>query len=114
MANVKVTWDAKSFTDKTRKAATDGLEEFAKGVWQPQAQTDCPVSSGTMRGSLGTERDDVNSVIYVGGGGAASSYILKQELDRSIRHNVGKAGFIKDSLDMHSGEIAEYVKKHIG
>ena len=40
MANVKVTWDAKSFTDKTRKAATDGLEEFAKGVWQPQAQTD--------------------------------------------------------------------------
>ena len=49
----------------------------------------------------------------VGGGGEASSYIAKQELDRSLRHPVGKAGFIQDSVTMHKSEMIEIVKKKI-
>lgn len=111
MANIK--WDHSKFLNDTKKKGVDGLEEFALGVWKPQAQSDCPVKSGTMKNSLTTERDDAKSCVYVGGGGAASSYILTQEMDRSIHHRVGKAGFILDSVNMHSHEIPDYVKKHV-
>lgn len=81
--------------------------------WQPAAKRDSPVDTGTMRNSLGVERSDSERCCYVGGGGASSSYILKQELDRSIHHRVGKAGFIGDNVQDLSPKLGSYVQKHI-
>ena len=108
-----VTWDHKSFSDKVKKAGLSGVEEWCRAEWQPQAKQDCPVKGGTMRNSLGVERDDANSCCYVGGGGGAASYIKKQELDRSLSHPTGKAGFIGDTVQMKASKLPAYVKKHI-
>lgn len=78
-----------------------------------QAKEDCPVLNGDMRGSLGTERDNAKKCVYLGGGGPAKDYILKQELDRSLYHDDGKAGFIRDSVEMHAGKLKSFVEKHI-
>ncbi|MCK9570397.1 hypothetical protein M0R72_15730 [Candidatus Pacearchaeota archaeon] len=109
-----VSWNDKAFKDKMRKAGNDGIEEFALTCWLPQAKAACPVDGGTMRNSLGVERDDNNNCCYAGGGGASSSYILKQELDRSLRHPSGRAGFIGDTLQQNISKLPTYVKKHIG
>jgi hypothetical protein len=96
-----------------KKAALDGIEEWCNAAWLPQARADCPVDSGTMRNSLGVERDNAGQCCYVGGGGAASSYIMKQELDRSLSHTIGKAGFIEDSVTDNMPSVNSYVKKHV-
>lgn len=111
MANVS--WNDGGFKKKIKKQGLDGLEEWGRAAWHPQAYRDAPKKTSTMAVSLGVERDEANSCIYVGGGGAAKDYILKQELDRSLHHEVGKAGFIADSVEMHSGKLASYVKKHV-
>jgi hypothetical protein len=106
-------WDDSKFKKSIITKAIDGLEEWAKVEWHPAAFKDSPVKTGVMRGSLGEERDDANKCIYVGGGGESSSYILKNELDRSIHHPVGKAGFIGDNVKELSPKLAFYVQKHI-
>ena len=109
-----ISWNDSGFKKKCVSAAMDGLEEWGQTAWLSQARQDCPVKDGTMRNSLGVERSDSEKCVYVGGGGAASDYILKQELDRSLHHEVGKSGFIKDSCEMHAGKLTAYVKKHVG
>jgi len=109
-----IKWDHKAFVDQTVKKGLDGLEDFGLTVWRPRAVKDAPKLSGTMAGSLGVERDDKNKCIYVGGGGQSKSYILKQELDRSLHHEVGKAGFIGDTLQANISKLPTYVKKHVG
>ena len=108
-----VSWDDSNFHKNTIKKGVDGLEEWGKVEWHPKAFGDSPVKSGAMRGSLGVERDDNNKCIYVGGGGESKDYILKQELDRSLHHEVGKAGFIMDTVKEKSPLLSQYVKKHI-
>ena len=108
---VNISWNGSSFSAEVVEKAMDGIEEWCQGTWLPQATQDCPVDSGVMRGSLGVERH--KDYCVVGGGGEASSYIAKQELDRSLRHPVGKAGFIQDSVTMHKSEMIEIVKKKI-
>ena len=111
MADIK--WDHTAFLKNITSKALDGVEECAKGVMLTQAQKDCPVDRGTMRDSLGTERDDTNRCIYLGGGGDAKAYIKRQEMDRSLNHPSGKAGFIRDSVQMHSSKLTSYVHKHV-
>jgi hypothetical protein len=114
---MSVTWSDGPFKKKVIAAGMDGLEEFALTVWKPHAQRDCPVSpinGGTMRNSLGYERDDANKVVYVGGGGAAKDYIFKQEMDSSLRHTTGKAHFINGTLQENISKLPQYVKKHVG
>ncbi|MCK9571582.1 hypothetical protein M0R72_21710 [Candidatus Pacearchaeota archaeon] len=119
---MSATWNDGPFKKAVVKRGMDGLEEFALTVWKPQAQRDCPVgvypagsgkSGGTMRNSLGYERDDSNKVVYVGGGGAATDYIFVQEKDRSLHHTTGKAGFINDTLQSNISKLPTYIKKHI-
>lgn len=111
---MSITWNDTAFKKKVVKGGMDGLEEWGLTAWRPQAVQDAPKESGTMAGSLTVERDDANRCIYVGGGGQAKAYILKQELDRSIRHEVGKAGFIGDTVQQNASKISSYVKKHVG
>jgi hypothetical protein len=112
MANVK--WDDSNYKKSTVTKALDGVEECVKGLMLTQAREDCPVKTGTLRDEgLGTERDDANKCIYLGAGGPAKDYAKRQELDRSLNHRVGKAGFIRDSVEMHASKLNEYVEKHI-
>jgi hypothetical protein len=108
-----VSWNDASFKKNAHKAGMDGIEEWCRVEWQTKAKQDCPVHTGTMRGSLGVERDDANSCCYVGGGGAARDYILKQEIDRSLHHDIGKAGFIGDTVQDKASKLSGYVKKHL-
>lgn len=108
-----VQWNDSSFKRKVVSAGMDGLNEWGLTVWLPVAKQNCPVDQGTMRNSLGVERDDANKCIYVGGGGQAKAYILKQELDRSLHHNVGKAGFIKDTVEQNISKAPSYIKKRL-
>lgn len=113
---MSVQWDDSNFKKATIKRGMDGLEEFALTVWLPQARINCPVApvnGGTMRNSLGYERDDSQKVVFVGGGGAAKDYIFKQEMDRSLHHTTGKPGFINDTLQDNVSKLPVYVKKHI-
>lgn len=110
MANI--TWNDANFKKKIKEKGVDGLEEWGRTVWHPQAYKDAPKKTSTMAGSLGVERGP--DCIWVGGGGQAKAYILKQELDRSLHHEVGKAGFIGDSVQMHARELPAFVKKHVG
>ena len=111
MADIK--WDHSKFVKSTKTKALDGIEECAKGVMLTQAKEDCPVDHGIMRGSLTTERDDANLCVYLGGGGPAEAYIHRQEVDRSLQHKVGKAGFIRDSVDMHAPKLKGYIQSHV-
>jgi hypothetical protein len=107
-----VTWN-RGWGSKIVSRAMDGLEECVRVEMLAQAQRDCPVDRGTMRASLGVERDDANKCVYLGGGGAAKAYIFRQEIDRSLNHTVGKAGFIRDSVEMHASKLPKYIKRRI-
>jgi hypothetical protein len=111
MANFQ--WDHSRFVKSTETTALDGIEECAKAVMATQAKEDCPVDHGTLRDSIGTKRDTANKCVYLGCGGPAKDYALRQEMDRSLNHKVGKAGFIRDSVEMHAGKLNSYVQKHI-
>ena len=111
MADVK--WHPQNFVKTLTKNALDGVEEWAMVEWQPQAYEDAPKKTSTMAGSLGHERDDSAKCVYVGGGGRAKDYILKQELDRSLVHSVGKAGFIIDTVNSKKSSLPQYIKDHI-
>ncbi len=113
MAYVKIISNFKKFGDEKTMKALDGVEEWARTLVLSQAKIDCPVDTGTMRNSLTTERSNEEKCVYVGGGGAAAKYIKRQELDRSLHHNVGKAGFIRDSVLMHLNKLPEYIKRRI-
>ena len=109
-----VVWHGAAFEKKIKKAALDGVEEWGRTTWLPQANKDCPVApkfGGTMRGSLGVER--ARNHIKIGGGGPAKDYIFIQEMDRSLNHTVGKAGFIRDSAKMHEHKIPTFIKKRV-
>ena len=110
---MSISWNDSGFKKKIVSAGMDGLEEWGRVEWHPQAYKDSPKKTSTMAGSLGIERDDANKCLYVGGGGQAKDYILKQELDRSLHHEVGKAGFIGDTVQMKASKLPAYVKKHI-
>lgn len=92
----------------------DAIREWCEGVWLPQAVIDCPVDTGVMRESLGVDPRPAELACYVGGGGAAESYIMKQELDASLHHNVGKAHFIVGSVQEHINELGEMIKERAG
>jgi hypothetical protein len=114
MANLK--WDHSAFQKSVHTKAMDGVEELARGPILTEAKENCPVApvnGGTMRGSLGVERDDQASRCYVGGGGAAAAYIFRQHQDMTLNHTSGRAKFITGAVEAHSGELKKYIEKHL-
>lgn len=109
MSFTSIFWNA-LWGKKVLDQAMNGLERWARVEALTQAKMDCPVDTGTMRNSLDVERSDAERCVYLGGGGAAKKYILRQELDRSLHHRVGKAGFIRDSVMMHLRSLPEYLR----
>ena len=114
MADIK--WDHSAFRKSAHDKAMDGVEELARGPILTEAKENCPVApehGGTMRNSLGVERDDANSCCYVGGGGAAAAYIWKQHQDMTLNHTTGRAKFITGPVEAHQGEMKKYIEKHL-
>jgi hypothetical protein len=114
---MKITeWAAGAVINATKKKALDGLEEWGKGEVLSEMKRQCPVApvnGGTMRNSLGTERDDDRGVIILGGGGPAESYIYRQHQDASLNHTTGKSHFITDPVEQLAPNAAQYVEKHL-
>jgi hypothetical protein len=111
MADIK--WDHSSFVKSAKKKGLDGVEECARGLMLTTAKERCPVDNGTMRNSLGVERDDANLCVYLGGGGAAKAYIFRQHQDMSLNHTSGQAKFITSAIETHSKELKGFVEKHL-
>lgn len=111
---MKIDWRGGKWGERIRKNALDGVEECVRTLMATQAREDCPVDKGVLRASIGVERNDAERCVYLGCGGAARKYALRQEVDRSLHHRVGKAGFIRDSVVMHAGKLPAYIKKHVG
>jgi len=114
---MKITeWFAPAIIARARKAGLDGVEEWARGEVLSEMRRQCPVApinGGTMRNSLGTERDDENNVIILGGGGAAESYIYIQHQRADFNHTTGKSHFIIDPVEQLTPNLPEYVQKHL-
>ena len=111
---MKITeWAAASVIQSAKKKAMDGLEEWAKGEVLSEMKRQCPVDQGTMRNSLGTERDDERGVIILGGGGPAEAYISIQHQRADFNHTTGKSHFIVDPVEQLAGNAAGYVEKHL-
>jgi len=111
-----VEWAAGAVINTAKKKALDGLEEWGKGEVLSEMKRQCPVAleyGGTMRNSLGTERDDERGVIILGGGGPAESYIYRQHQDASLNHTTGKSHFITDPVEQLASNAAKYVEKHL-
>ena len=109
-------WDHSKFLKDTTKKAMDGTERCVLTVMKPQALMDCPVApikGGTLRGSIGTSRDDSELKVYLGAGGAAQEYAAIIEKDRSLNHTTGKAGFLRDSVQMHMKSVSKFVQEDI-
>jgi len=119
MADIK--WDHSKFLKSTKTRALDGVEEVARVHMMTQAEQDCPVGQyddgrvgGTLKGSIGVERDESKDVCYLGCGGAAKDYAARQELDRTLQHRGNqKAGFVRDSVQMHSSKLGPAIEKHL-
>jgi hypothetical protein len=112
--SIRITeWAAGAVIARAKEAALDGLEEWAKGEVLSEMKRQCPVDQGTMRNSLGTERDDARGVIVLGGGGPAESYIYRQHQDASLNHTTGKSHFIVDPVEQLAPNAAKYVEKHL-
>jgi hypothetical protein len=107
-----VSWNDSNFKKSTKTKALDGVEELARTKMLTTAKERCPVKDGIMRGSLGVERDDANSCVYLGGGGPSKDYIFRQHQDTSLNHRVGQAKFISSAVEEHSSELKEYIEKH--
>ncbi len=111
---MKITeWAAGAVINRAKGAALNGLEEWADGEVLSEMKRQCPVDQGTMRNSLGTERDDARGVIVLGGGGPAESYIYRQHQDASLNHTTGKSHFIVDPVEQLAPNAAQYVEKHL-
>lgn len=111
---MKITeWAAGAVINRAKEAALNGLEEWADGEVLSEMKRQCPVDQGTMRNSLGTERDDARGVIVLGGGGPAESYIYRQHQDASLNHTTGKSHFIVDPVEQLAPNAAQYVEKHL-
>lgn len=112
--SVKVEWNDRAFRATKKRQALDGIEECAKVHMVTEGKRVCPTRTSTLKGTIGTERDEARRCVYFGCGGAAKAYALRQEMDRSLRHKPGqKAGFIRDSADMHRGKLKDYVQKRV-
>ena len=108
-----VSWHPESWLKDTVTKAMDGLEEGVRGPMATQAKEDCPVDSGTLRNSIGVERDDANKCVYLGCGGPARDYAFRQHQDMSLNHPVGRAKFISGAVEQHAPKLKSYVEKHL-
>lgn len=106
-----VSWDS-GWGKKKEAAAMNALTEWAH-VCATECRHQCPVDKGTLRASIGVERNDSEKCVYIGCGGAAKAYALRQHQDASLGHTVGKSHFISDPVYMLSEKIPEYIKKSL-
>ena len=114
---MKITeWAAASVIARARVKALDGVEEWARGEVLSEMKIQCPVApkyGGTMRNSLGIERDDGRGVIVLGGGGPSEAYIYIQHQRADFNHTTGKSHFIVDPVEQLTPNLPGYIQKHL-
>lgn len=106
MVKVSITITEEQFKQK----ALNALEQCAMEL-KGRSQAKCPVDTGTLRGSAQVKRE--GNTVYVGYGGAASSYAAIQHENLHFHHPVGQAKFLEQPFDEMKFEIYERVARAV-
>jgi len=109
MSNMK--WYGPAVAAKIKKAAMDGLEEFARADVLPLADENCPTDSGTMKGTHAVVRG--NDEVVIGYGGPAAPYTVRQHEDVTLHHPSGKAKWLEDAVNEKRPELPGKIKARI-
>lgn len=125
----RVEWHSDQIIDACEKAATDGMEEFARVDVLPLADENCPTDSGVMKGSHAVIRDGVaveagphnegdnmggeKGQVVIGYGGAASAYVERQHEDMTLSHPSGEAKWLENAFNAKQSELSEKVRSRV-
>jgi hypothetical protein len=127
MSNMK--WYGNAVSARIKKAAMDGIEEYARVDLLPLADEKCPTDSGVMKGSHAVVRDGVvvmagehsdgstfgckKDEVVVGYGGAASAYVEKQHEDVTLHHPSGEAKWLENAFNETIERVTGKIKARV-
>lgn len=98
--------NSKEYYDNLMKQTIVGLKAIGLKA-EGYAKDDCPVDTGRLRNSITNKvvkEGETNVGCYIG---SNVEYASKIELDEKIKHETGKAHFLRDSATTHSDEYNE-------
>ena len=105
-------WFGKQVSARIKKAAMDGMEEYARVDLLPLADENCPTDSGTMKGTHAVERSQ--DEVVVGYGGPAAPYTVRQHEDVTLHHPSGEAKWLENAFNKTKSKVPERIKARVG
>jgi hypothetical protein len=94
-------------------AVCKAYETVVLGVIVPECMDECPVDTGALRASIPLCSDvkatPTVCVGFIGAGGIAGDYALRQHEDLTLHHEVGKSKFIEDPVMRNAPKVAGMV-----
>jgi hypothetical protein len=106
-----MTWRGKIVSGIAKKAAMDGLEEYARAQLLPLADENCPTDSGVMKGTHAVERSD--DEVVVGYGGPAAPYTVRQHEDMTLIHPSGEAKWLENAFNATKENAGKIVAQRL-
>lgn len=108
----KVVWRSDAILRLVEENALNGAEEWARADVLPLSQENCPVDTGTMRGTGSVVRE--GKTIEIGFGGPSAPYTVRQHEDLTLNHPTGQAKWLENAfnwqLPMLPGRIEQRVR----
>ena len=71
------------------------------------AKEDCPVDTGRLRNDISNAVSEEEKAVYIG---TNVEYAIYVEFRDNVRHETGKAHFLRDAAATHADEYKEIVK----
>ena len=106
MADVKITDNSKEFLSAFQKQIALGLLAVGHTA-EGYAKEDCPVDTGRLRNDISNAVAEEEKAVYIGTNVEYAQYV---EFRDNVRHETGKAHFLRDSASRHTDEYKEIVK----
>jgi len=106
-----VVWRGDELLERCREAATNKLEQGIRETVMSEADENCPVEWGALRGSHYVKR--LQKKIKAGYGGASAPYAAVQHKRLDFKHKVGKARWMADAFENHREELAGMAQEGI-